>query len=175
MMWRCWVQMDNLINREGVLSRPDVACPLRETCIKASKCSSSFLAFVWHLWHSVRSEQKVFDSLQCIVGNVFPDEGALACRSCYTGYTFLNGICESDCMVGEYATAVVRKLLLCTMKHNFQACLFESSVPVVLAQLGGRCSFSAEKGLCDCNWRISWVTHLTPVPLRHDCTAPRLM
>ncbi|KAI1900130.1 hypothetical protein AGOR_G00046850 [Albula goreensis] len=34
------------------------------------------------------------------------DGGALECASCYMGYTFLNGICESDCMIGEYATAV---------------------------------------------------------------------
>ncbi|KAJ8285410.1 hypothetical protein GJAV_G00026500 [Gymnothorax javanicus] len=33
-------------------------------------------------------------------------EGPLDCQSCFMGYFFLNGICESDCMMGEYAAAV---------------------------------------------------------------------
>ncbi|KAJ8380876.1 hypothetical protein SKAU_G00016540 [Synaphobranchus kaupii] len=38
-------------------------------------------------------------------------EGPLVCQSCYMGYTFLHGICESDCMIGEYATAVSPSLM----------------------------------------------------------------
>ncbi|KAJ8413952.1 hypothetical protein AAFF_G00065500 [Aldrovandia affinis] len=38
------------------------------------------------------------------------DEGALACQSCYMGYRFLHGICESECMIGQYATAVTPSL-----------------------------------------------------------------
>ncbi|CAB1456489.1 unnamed protein product [Pleuronectes platessa] len=32
------------------------------------------------------------------------DEGALACLSCYDGYTFMGGICESQCLIGFYAS-----------------------------------------------------------------------
>ncbi|XP_010777410.1 proprotein convertase subtilisin/kexin type 5b isoform X2 [Notothenia coriiceps] len=30
------------------------------------------------------------------------DEGALACQSCYEGYTFMGGICASQCLLGFY-------------------------------------------------------------------------
>ncbi|KAG5841338.1 hypothetical protein ANANG_G00198480 [Anguilla anguilla] len=33
-------------------------------------------------------------------------DGPLQCQTCYMGFTFLGGICESDCMIGQYATAV---------------------------------------------------------------------
>ncbi|XP_078141236.1 proprotein convertase subtilisin/kexin type 5b isoform X1 [Centroberyx gerrardi] len=33
------------------------------------------------------------------------DEGALACQSCYEGYKFLGGICESQCLIGFYAAS----------------------------------------------------------------------
>uniref|UniRef100_A0A7N6B092 P/Homo B domain-containing protein n=1 Tax=Anabas testudineus TaxID=64144 RepID=A0A7N6B092_ANATE len=31
------------------------------------------------------------------------DEGALACQSCYEGYKFMGGICESQCLIGFYS------------------------------------------------------------------------
>ncbi|XP_034396742.1 proprotein convertase subtilisin/kexin type 5-like [Cyclopterus lumpus] len=33
------------------------------------------------------------------------DKGALACQSCFEGYTFMGGICLSKCLVGYYATS----------------------------------------------------------------------
>ncbi|CAL8344486.1 unnamed protein product [Lota lota] len=39
--------------------------------------------------------------------NTCNDEGPLACESCYQGYDFLGGICESQCMLGFYATPQV--------------------------------------------------------------------
>ncbi|XP_051278441.1 proprotein convertase subtilisin/kexin type 5b isoform X2 [Dicentrarchus labrax] len=33
------------------------------------------------------------------------DEGALACQSCYEGYRFMSGICNSQCLLGLYATS----------------------------------------------------------------------
>ena len=38
---------------------------------------------------------------------LFPGESPLACKSCYQGYNFLGGICESQCMLGYYAAAQV--------------------------------------------------------------------
>lgn len=35
------------------------------------------------------------------------DKGALDCESCYEGYTFMGGICESQCLIGFYATSQV--------------------------------------------------------------------
>ncbi|XP_035514112.1 proprotein convertase subtilisin/kexin type 5-like [Morone saxatilis] len=32
-------------------------------------------------------------------------EGALACQSCYEGYRFMSGICNSQCLVGLYAAS----------------------------------------------------------------------
>ncbi|XP_062273839.1 proprotein convertase subtilisin/kexin type 5-like [Scomber scombrus] len=34
-------------------------------------------------------------------------EGALACQTCYEGFTFMNGICESKCLVGFFAASQV--------------------------------------------------------------------
>ncbi|KAJ0067867.1 hypothetical protein NL108_011448, partial [Boleophthalmus pectinirostris] len=33
------------------------------------------------------------------------DEGAIFCRSCFEGYRYFGGICESNCVVGEYQTS----------------------------------------------------------------------
>ncbi|XP_067378152.1 proprotein convertase subtilisin/kexin type 5b isoform X1 [Channa argus] len=33
------------------------------------------------------------------------DEGAVACESCYEGYRFMGGICESQCLIGFYAAS----------------------------------------------------------------------
>ncbi|KAM6945052.1 proprotein convertase subtilisin/kexin type 5-like [Lycodopsis pacificus] len=33
------------------------------------------------------------------------DGGALACQSCYEGYKFMGGICQSQCLVGYYAAS----------------------------------------------------------------------
>ncbi|KAM8760711.1 proprotein convertase subtilisin/kexin type 5-like [Acanthopagrus schlegelii] len=33
------------------------------------------------------------------------DEGALACQSCYEGYKFMSGICDSQCLIGFYAAS----------------------------------------------------------------------
>uniref|UniRef100_A0A8C4EH67 Proprotein convertase subtilisin/kexin type 5b n=1 Tax=Dicentrarchus labrax TaxID=13489 RepID=A0A8C4EH67_DICLA len=35
------------------------------------------------------------------------NEGALACQSCYEGYRFMSGICNSQCLLGLYATSKV--------------------------------------------------------------------
>lgn len=74
-----------------------------------------------------------------------PGEGALACQSCYEGYKFMSGICESECLIGFYAASQVRDSLCvtcftkcvcllftvwqgCSVSHEAVAVLTNSSV-----------------------------------------------
>lgn len=46
-------------------------------------------------------------------------EGALACQSCYEGFTFMSGICESQCLVGFYGISQVTESLHVTHFTKF--------------------------------------------------------
>uniref|UniRef100_A0A3Q3G3Z6 Growth factor receptor domain-containing protein n=1 Tax=Labrus bergylta TaxID=56723 RepID=A0A3Q3G3Z6_9LABR len=50
--------------------------------------------------------------LLCVILSVsplslFPDRGASSCQSCYDGFKYMGGICESKCLVGFYAASKV--------------------------------------------------------------------
>ncbi|XP_063753552.1 proprotein convertase subtilisin/kexin type 5-like [Eleginops maclovinus] len=48
------------------------------------------------------------------------DEGALACQSCYEGYTFMGGICSSQCLLGFFVAPQGSKST--SNEPNCQAC-----------------------------------------------------
>lgn len=79
---------------------------------------------IWqcYIWHN-----SVVMSYLSISVSLLPDKGALACQLCYEGYTFMGGICESQCLVGFYAASQVTQLV-CYFFYKECFCLHSTNL-----------------------------------------------
>ncbi|KAM7391946.1 hypothetical protein PAMP_022592 [Pampus punctatissimus] len=89
---------------------------LRQSGQCLERCPSSYYHDSWS-----KTCQKCHPTCKTCNGG-----GALACQSCYEGYTFMGGICVSKCIIGFYTTSQVTEMLTAVnkvCKECDQSCL----------------------------------------------------